>query len=205
MFMEAPIPGKQEAPEAPEAKTAPAAPAKEAASDTKGWTVFMDGPATPEDAGRPPGAVSGEREASPAAEAVPQQPTGGKTIIAHGVPSVSAGGSAPASGQPDTMYFAKPDKAVERVGNLPPARPVTEPGVAPPASDVAVERSSESVGADLASAEASMGMAPADESDTSLTGPQDVVLAKKSSNLVPLVVIGVVVVGAIVAAALFLL
>ena len=126
-------------------------------------------------------------------------------MIAHGVPAVSRpAGEAPAAetGQPDTMYFAKPDQAVERVGNLPPARPVTEPGVAPPSAEVAVERSSESLATSLAK-EADEGLAAEDSGE--LTGPQDVVLAKKGPNTAVLVVAGVVVVGLLVAAALFLL
>ena len=73
--------------------------------------------------------------------------------------------------------------------------------MAPPSSEVAVERSSDSLGAPVAEG-IEAGLAAEDSGE--FTGPQDVVLAKKGPSPMVLVVVGVVVVGLLVAAGLFL-
>lgn len=99
MFMEAPLPQKEEQPEA-----APEAPAPvDGTSDAKGWTVFMDKPPVQMPAGK--SLPSGPMGFAPAGDAAPapvpapaDQVGAGKTVIAGGGMQAPAGGMVPPEG-----------------------------------------------------------------------------------------------------------
>lgn len=225
MFMDAPLPGKEQGqpqgqaqPPAEAAAPAPepeAAPAGDGASDAKGWTVFMDRSPVAGQAPTGPmaGFAGGEKSAAqgPAASgeagaAVPGDAAAepemarGKTVIASGIQAVAGPqggvtGRAAPGEQPDTMYFKRGQTEPERVQN---SGGADEVAVSSGAAAVEEGAAAPSVPAPMSPSGASPAVAPGRSAPVAYEEPS-------GGNKTVIIVVGVVVVIGIVAAAILAL
>jgi len=120
--MDAPLPVE----EPPPGQEKPAEPAASAASDSRGWTVFMDkAPKALGSTGGQPGAAAPEAAPAAAAPATAEPDVGdGRTVMAGGM--VPPGAGAGQGQMPETMYFKSGATQPEHtgVGGRPPTQEI---------------------------------------------------------------------------------